>query len=82
MKTTATTPTETFKANILAAMDSIGGLDSGTGYMDTEAVEAVNREIADEVAQDVWDCADRNGWNEDDVRFAIGRVIRKRLEMD
>ena len=37
-------------------------------------------DIIDDVVDDVEEAADGN-WNEDDVRFAIGRVLMKRLNL-
>ena len=72
-------PDKKFVDSVLAVMDGIGFVAEGGGYTDIESTIKINLAICDEVAQDVWDTADREAFNEDDVRFAVGRVLRKRL---
>lgn len=72
-------PTKEFVDTILSVMDDVAAVHNGTGLTDIETSVKINVLIADEVAQDVWDTADRKHFTDDDVRFAIGRVLRKRL---
>ena len=73
---------EKFVENVLGVMDMLAGVDSGSGFADSEAAIKINLAICDEVAQDVWDCADRENFNDDDVRLAVGRVLMKKLGID
>lgn len=72
-------PDKKFVAAVRETMDYLAQIDSGNGYADSESAIRINEAICKEVAQDVWDTADRNGFSEGDVHLAIGRVLCKRL---
>ena len=72
-------PNERFVQGVLNVIDLIAGVANGCGFSDVESSIKINLTICEDVAQDVWDTADRETYNEDDVRFAVGRVLRKRL---
>ena len=73
------TPNKKFVNRVLGTMDYLARVDSGDGLTNIDAAININLAICNEVAQDVWDCADRENFCDDDVRMAIGRVLCKRL---
>lgn len=38
--------------------------------------------ITDEVVEDIMETADPNGWNSEDIRIAVTRVIKNKLNLD
>ena len=52
------------------------------GPISQDYIKAIAENIVEDVAQDIYETADRNKWNDDDVRLAVGRVLCKRLRVD
>lgn len=42
-------------------------------------IRSIAEAVVDDVAQDIWETADRDFWNDDDVRLAFGRALMKRI---
>ena len=53
--------------------------DSLLGSISRDYSKSIADAIADDVARDIYECADNEDWNIDDVRLAVGRVLCKRL---
>ena len=61
-------------------VDLIGNhSDSILGNLPTEYSAPIAEKIADDVARDVWETADREDWSMGDVALAVGRVLCKKL---
>jgi hypothetical protein len=43
---------------------------------------AIADAITDEVVEDIMETADPNGWNSEDIRIAVTRVIKNKLNID
>lgn len=48
----------------------------------SDYINTVAEHILDDVVEDVEECADKDDWNEDDVRLAVGRVFIKKMGVD
>jgi len=56
--------------------------DNGCGrglFVSGDYIGRIADKIVKAVMQDVWETADRDNWNDDDVRLAIGRVLCDKL---
>lgn len=59
-------------------------------FMECELLKAISSDyvrdivdnIVDDVVIDVEECADLDSWNYDDVKLAIGRVLKSRLGIE
>ena len=51
-------------------------------WMDASEVEELHNTLCEDVERDIVETADKDGWNDSDVRIAIKRVLFKRLGMD
>jgi len=75
--TKTTNPPEKFIEQVLNVMDSLACVAEGYGFTDSETAIKINLLICDEVAEKVW--KRRKHFEIEDVRWAISRVMRKRL---
>ncbi len=61
----------------------IGGYkDSILGEVSRDYSRLISDKIVDAVARDIYETADPEDWNMDDVRLAVGRVLCKRLRIE
>lgn len=51
-------------------------------WMDASEVEELHNALCEDVERDIVETADKDGWNDSDVRIAIKRVLFKRLGME
>ena len=52
------------------------------GPIPRDYIRPIAEKVVEEVAQDIYETADRENWNDDDVRLAFGRVICKHLKIE
>ena len=52
------------------------------GLISANYIKQIAYKIAEDVAQDIYETADREDWNCDDVRLAFGRVLCKKLKIE
>lgn len=52
------------------------------GPISEDYIRPIAENIVEDVAQDIYETADREEWNNDDVRLAIGRVLCKKLKIE
>ena len=50
--------------------------------MSDDYIRDIVDSIIDDVVRDVEECADLDSWNYDDVKLAIGRVLKSRLGIE
>lgn len=55
---------------------------SPEGFIASDYILPIAEKIASAVAQDIYDTADQDGWNLDDLRLAVGRVLCDRLGIE
>lgn len=75
-------PSEEFVEAVITMMDIGNRTDNSTGFISSDYAPVIINALADDVAQDVWETADRENFNDDDVRMAVGRVLMKRLGIE
>lgn len=51
------------------------------GPISQDYIGEIAQRIANDVAKDIYETADRDDWGSDDVRLAVGRVLCKRLHI-
>jgi hypothetical protein len=56
-------------------------VDLGLDFLPQEYINRLAEAIVDDVAEDMAASADKDEWGSGDVRFAVGRVLLKRLGM-
>lgn len=52
------------------------------GPISEDYILPIAEKIVEDVAQDIYETADREEWNSDDVRLAVGRVLCKKLKIE
>lgn len=52
------------------------------GPISDDYIRPIAEKIVEDVAQDIYETADREEWNSDDVRLAVGRVLCKKLKIE
>jgi hypothetical protein len=52
------------------------------GPISQDYIRPIAETIVEDVAQDIYESADREEWDCDDVRMAVGRVLSKRLGIE
>lgn len=52
------------------------------GPISQDYIRPIAEKIAKDVAKDIYEAADPENWNEDDVRLAVGRVLCKKLRIE
>ena len=52
------------------------------GPISQDYIRPIAESIVEDVAQDIYETADRKDWNDDDVRLAVGRVLCKKLNIE
>jgi hypothetical protein len=51
------------------------------GLVSEDYIRPIAEKIVEDVAQDIYESADQDDWNCDDVRMAVGRVLCRRLRI-
>ena len=52
------------------------------GPISQDYIFPIADKIVEDVAQDIYETTDAVGWNNDDVRLAVGRVLCKKLRIE
>lgn len=52
------------------------------GAISNDYLRPIAEKIVEDVAQDIYESADAENWNDDDVRLAVGRVLCKKLRIE
>lgn len=52
------------------------------GPISQDYIRLIAENIVEDVAQDIYETADRENWDEDDIRLAVGRVLCKKLNIE
>lgn len=52
------------------------------GPISQDHIRPIAESIIEDVAQDIYETADREEWDSDDVRIAVGRVLCKKLNIE
>lgn len=68
----------TTKAEII---ESIWTLNMN-GPISNDYIRHIAEAVADDVVQDLWETADHEYWNDDDLRLAFGRALMDRLGIE
>lgn len=56
-------------------------LDAGNMLVD-DYIKDIAENVVDEVVEDIYECADKEHWNDADIRIAFSRVLCTRLGVE
>lgn len=68
-----------FVAGVRQMMGELNDSHFSANFLSKDYADTILDAIAEDVAQDIMDCADPENYNYSDVRLAISRVLLKRL---
>lgn len=72
---------ELLKINPEKMADMVCNLDIG-GAISQDYIRPIVESLVDDIAQDIYETADCEEWNYDDIRLAFGRVLCKKLGIE
>lgn len=52
------------------------------GPISQDYIRFIAEKCVEDIAQDIYETANREAWNNDDVRLAFGRVLCKKLKIE
>ena len=74
---------ENFKDDIAYVAGQLASrCNTGTGFISHNVATVLVEQYLDEIATIVWEDADHDKWNDDDVLLAIQEVIKSHLKIE